>query len=126
MASTLEVGKKLVALCREGKNVEAVEMLYDDHVVSIEAVSMPGMEQRTEGKAANLAKNKWWIENNTVHSSSYGDAWVNGERFTVIMKPDVTAKVGPMAGRRMQMEEVGLYTVKNGKITEEQFFYGMG
>lgn len=30
-----------------------------------------------------------------------------------------------MAGRRMQMEEVCLYTIKEGKIVREEFFYGM-
>ena len=42
------------------------------------------------------------------------------------MNYDVTAKVGPRAGQRMKMEEAGLYTVKNGKIVQEEFFYSMG
>jgi predicted ester cyclase len=33
---------------------------------------------------------------------------------------DVTTKE---TGQRMQMKEVGLYTVKNGKIVEEKFLY---
>ena len=31
-----------------------------------------------------------------------------------------------MQGRRMKMEEAALYTVKDGKIVEEEFFYHMG
>ena len=33
-----------------------------------------------------------------------------------------------MAGKphEKKMEEVALYTVKNGKITQEEFFYDMG
>ena len=31
-----------------------------------------------------------------------------------------------MAGQRMQMEEAGLYTVDNGKIIKEEFFYDVG
>lgn len=27
------------------------------------------------------------------------------------------------SGQRTQMDEVGLYTVRNGKIVEERFFY---
>jgi ketosteroid isomerase-like protein len=30
-----------------------------------------------------------------------------------------------MAGQRMQMEEVGLYTVEDGKIVREEFFYSV-
>jgi ketosteroid isomerase-like protein len=39
---------------------------------------------------------------------------------------DVTAKAGPMAGKRIQMNEAALYTVKDGKIVKEEFFYDMG
>ena len=28
-----------------------------------------------------------------------------------------------MAGQRTQMKEAALFTVKNGKITQEEFFY---
>jgi ketosteroid isomerase-like protein len=31
-----------------------------------------------------------------------------------------------MAGKRFPMEEGALYTVKDGRITEEEFFYSMG
>jgi hypothetical protein len=27
-------------------------------------------------------------------------------------------------GERMKLDEVGIYTLKNGKIAEERFFYG--
>jgi ketosteroid isomerase-like protein len=29
------------------------------------------------------------------------------------------------SGNRMQMDEAGLYTVSNGKIVREEFFYNM-
>jgi hypothetical protein len=31
-----------------------------------------------------------------------------------------------MAGKRMQVEEAGLYTVRDGKVVHEEFFYHMG
>ncbi len=31
-----------------------------------------------------------------------------------------------MAGKRMTIEESALYTVKDGKIVREEFFYNMG
>jgi ketosteroid isomerase-like protein len=31
-----------------------------------------------------------------------------------------------MAGKRFTMEETALYTVKGGKIVQEEFFYSMG
>ena len=31
-----------------------------------------------------------------------------------------------MAGKRMTLDESALYTVKDGKIVKEEFFYDMG
>jgi hypothetical protein len=47
------------------------------------------------------------------------------DRFIVYMKMDVTSKGGPYAGKRNTFEEAGLYTVKDGKIVQEEFFYQM-
>ena len=30
-----------------------------------------------------------------------------------------------MAGKRMQFEEAALYTVRDGKVVQEEFFYDM-
>jgi len=38
---------------------------------------------------------------------------------------DVTPKDGPMQGKRFQMDEAGLYTVVDGNIVKEEFFYHM-
>ena len=44
----------------------------------------------------------------------------HGDRFVVGFQYDVTNKP---SGKRMKMDEVGLYTVRNGKIVREEFFY---
>lgn len=126
MNDTLTVAKKLVELCREGKNIEAVEMLYSPQIVSIEATGDESMPARMEGVEAIKGKNDWWLKNHEVHHAEVEGPWPNGDRFIVRFKFDVTAKAGPMAGKRMTLDESGLYTVKDGKITEEEFFYSMG
>lgn len=125
MSDALEVGKKLVALCNEGKNMEAIDQLYADDVVSIEAMSGPDMPARMEGKPAIVGKSEWWYANHEVHGGTTEGPWPHGDQFIARFQIDVTAKVGPMAGQRMQMDEMGLYTVKDGKIVEERFFYSM-
>jgi ketosteroid isomerase-like protein len=127
MSDTLTVGKRLVALCREGKNMEAVDALYSPSIVSIEAMGdSPSMPARMEGLEAIKGKNDWWLKNHEVHSAVAEGPWPHGDRFIVRFKYDVTAKAGPMAGQRMNMDETALYTVKDGKITQEEFFYDMG
>jgi len=127
MSDTLSVGKKLVSLCRDGKMMEAVETLYSPQIVSIEAVSGgPSMPARMEGLEAIKGKNDWWVKNHEVHSSKVEGPYPHGDRFIVHFIMDVTAKAGPMAGQRMTLDEAALYTVKDGKITQEEFFYDMG
>ena len=121
--STLAIGKKLVELCQHGKNLEAIQTLYAQNVVSIEAASMPGTPARHEGLDAIVKKSKEFSANTTIHSSSVEGPWPHGDRFIVTFSIDMTAKAGPMAGQRMAMKEAALFTVKNGKITQEEFFY---
>ena len=125
-AATTEVGKKLVALCKAGKNVEAVNTLYAPNIVSLELMDHPGMPARMEGIDAIRKKNEWWFKEHEIHSTDSIGPFPHGDRFIAIHKIDVTAKSGPMAGKRMQAQEAALYTVKNGKIVQEEFFYDMG
>ena len=126
MSSTMEVGKKLVDLCRTGKSMEAVNTLYAPNIVSIEAMSGPSMPQRMEGLAAIKEKAEQWEKNHQVHKMEVDGPWPHGDRFVARFKLDVTAKTGPMAGNDMTLDEAALYTVKGDKIVQEEFFYHMG
>ncbi|MHB8209354.1 hypothetical protein [Mucilaginibacter sp.] len=46
--STQEVAEKLVAYCREGKNIDAINELYADGIVSRECKGSP--QELSEGK----------------------------------------------------------------------------
>ncbi len=126
MSDALAVGKKLVELCRQGKFAEATDTLYSRDIVSIEAASGPNMPARMEGMEAIKAKGKWWEENHEVHKAEVEGPFPHGDRFIVRFKMDMTPKAGPMAGKRFTMDEAGLYTVKDGKVTQEEFFYTTG
>ena len=125
MSDTLSVGKKLVELCREGKNKEAIDTLYSHHIVSVEAGSGPNMPQTIEGIDAIKGKSEWWEANHEVHKAEVAGPFPNGDRFIVRFTYEVTAKAGPMAGQRFTMDEAALYSVTDGKITHEEFFYTM-
>lgn len=117
---TKEVAGKLVGLCKEGKNLDAINTLYSDDIVSVEARGDETMPAEMRGIDAIRGKNQWWFDNHEVHSASTEGPMVNGDRFTVIFDFDVTMK---QSGQRMQMKEVALYTVDGGKIVREEFFY---
>ncbi len=118
--NTMEIANKLVELCRQGQNDEAVTTLFSSEAVSVEAFAPPGAELEAKGIAAIRGKGDWWRDNHEIHAVAVTGPWPHGNRFVVGFQFDVTNKP---SGRRMKMDEVGLYTVENGKIIREEFFY---
>lgn len=123
---TKEVGEKLIALCKQGKNLDALDQLYSPDIVSVEAMGSAEMPAEMRGIDAIRGKNQWWYDNNEVHSGSAVGPFPNKDRFAVHFTYDTTPKAGPMAGKRVMFDEIALYTVKDGKIVREEFFYSMG
>jgi SnoaL-like domain len=118
-----EVAKKFVDLCKEGKNGECLETLFATDAVSVEAAAPPGGDRTAKGLDAIRGKSKWWAENHTVHKAEVFGPYPHDDRFAVRFLYDVTHKP---SGKRFTMDEVGLFTVVNGKITREEFFYPVG
>jgi hypothetical protein len=68
-------------------------------------------------------KGAWWSENHTIHSAKHDGPYPNGNRFIVKYSYDVTNKP---SNRRFQLEEMGLFTVEDGKVIREEYFYVAG
>ena len=113
-----EIAKAFTDMLIAGDHVGAAAKFNSPDIVSLEA--MDGPMARVQGAAAVQAKSEWWYANHEVHSASAAGPYVNGDQFAVRFSLDVTPK---HTGQRIQMEEVGLYTVKDGKIVEEKFMY---
>lgn len=116
------LAQEFTQLCKDGKFEEAGDRFWSDDVVSLEP--MEGPLARSVGRKAVDAKGEWWYTNHEIHSTAAEGPYVHGDQFAVKFMMDVTPKTGEMAGKRMQMAEIGLYTVKNGKVVEERFFFG--
>ena len=116
--TTKEVAERLVLLCREGKNVQAIEELYSDNIVSIEPKG--SRAEITEGKAAVLGKTTQWIQMiEQIHNTHISDPIFTGNHFSCLMEMDVTLKdIG-----RIPMNEICVFEVREGKIVFEQFFF---
>jgi len=119
--STTAVAEELVALCRAGRNLDAVNSLYSKDIVSVESMGNEQMPQTMKGLDAIRQKGEWWRANNEVHSARVDGPFVGeDDKFAVYYNYDITSK---QQNRRVTMEEMALYTVKDGKIAHEQFFY---
>jgi ketosteroid isomerase-like protein len=118
MTSTSDVAKAFTAMLKAGDHHGAAEAFNAQDIVSIEA--MDGPMARVQGMDAIRAKGEWWYANHEVHAVTTEGPYVNGDSFVVTFAMDITPKA---TGERMQSTEAALYTVKNGKIVEERFFY---
>jgi hypothetical protein len=125
MESVFEVGEKLVALANQGRWLDAIHSLYSPEIISIEAGAPPGKSPQCTGLAAVIAKTDWFMANHDIHSSEVRGPFPHDDRLIVFFKLDLTAKAGAMAGKRFNLEEAALYTVMDGKIVKEEFFYHM-
>ncbi len=121
--NTEEVAKKVVELTTKQAWVEALETLYDKDIVSVEARSMDGSSPETHGTKGVREKIDWWTNAMEVHSFEVRGPFVAHDRFVVQYDIDITDKDSK---KRMQMSEVGVYTVKNGKIVREEFLPSVG
>ncbi len=117
---TATVAKQLTTLCEKGQFHEAMEQLYGQNIVSVESHDMPNMPRETRGLDGVRKKAQWWNDNHTVHSVKVAGPFLANDKFSVVFDMDVTNKP---SGKRMQMSEIAVYTVTDGKIIHEEFLY---
>jgi ketosteroid isomerase-like protein len=120
--ATMEIAKRYVALVKEQKNEECLNELFAKDAVSVEAGAPPGQERKAVGVDAIRGKSKWWRDNHVVHGAEVDGPYPHDDRFAVRFTFDVTFKPD---NKRFTMNEIGLFTIKDGKIVKEEFFYSM-
>ena len=107
-----------MALCRESKFEQAQRELYAENVVSIEPYATPAFAKETRGLPAIIEKGRKFVGMvEQYHSTTVSDPLVAGNAFACTMRLDVTMK----GQGRMNMGELCIYQVKDGKIVSEEF-----
>ena len=118
------LANEFVELCNQGKNFDVMRAMYAETIVSVEA---SGSEMA--GKQPVIEKSERWGAANTIHGEKVrgpyfdkadGAADRSSGQFAVHFAFDLTPKA---TGQRVTLEEVGIYTVTDGQITREQFYY---
>lgn len=117
----LKVANALVDHCRNETEAEGLNTLYADDAVSVEALPMGEMGPETAGLDGIRGKHAWWEEQNETKTHSVTGPFLHGnDRFSLIFDAEITEKA---TGNTVQMKEVAVYTVANGKIVREEFYY---
>ena len=123
MSSAKEIGDKIIELYMAGKSLEAIQTFYAEDAISLESVQGGGPSKKLKGRDKLLEKAKWWAENNTTHKAELRGPFPHGDnKFAIYFDMDLTNKE---MGKRIRLEEVGIYHVSNGKVIQEEFYYNV-
>ena len=113
--------KRLVDLYRRAQYLAPIDELYADDVVSIEAEAPSDGERQAQGKAVVRARHEAWLQRVDIHDAVIEGPYLHGDdRFAVRMRFDVTRRKDE---RRLILDEVALYQVRDDRIVREEFFY---
>lgn len=117
-ASAADVGGTLVAMFNKGQYAEIEKKYWAPSIVSCEG---GGAGLEWVGRKAVARKGKEWHAENRIHGASAEGPFVGSTGFAVKFKMDVENLTD---GKRQNFEEVGVYTIRGGKIVREEFMYG--
>ncbi len=117
-----EIADQLVKNCRTGNEKQGLSELYDPAAVSVEAIVAPGQSSpETVGVEAIKGKHDWWASTFEVHSADVEGPFLHGsDRFSVIFSIEATNRE---TSERTSMKEVAIYTIADGRIIREEFYY---
>ena len=98
--------------------VRLQDELFAENVRSIDPTNSPYFKY-AEGKAAVHKKGQDFVQRvEAVHKRHTTEPLIAGDHFAVAREVDIVRGFG-----RIQIDEIMLYKVKDGKIVSEQFFY---
>ena len=117
--TTQEVATRFNELARQEKWFEIQDELFAENVRSIDPPNSPYFGY-AEGKTAVRKKGEDFVKKIVAfHGAPTTEPVVGGNHFAVGREVDIIVQ----GFGRIQMKEIMLYEVKDGKIVLEQFFY---
>jgi len=117
--SALEIGTDLVAMFNRGDLREIEAKYWSADIVSVEGL---GVHMAWQGEPAVRAKNDGWSATNVIHGASAEGPFVGSSGFAVRFRIDSEERA---TGQRRIVDEIAVYTVRDGKIVREEFMYAM-
>jgi hypothetical protein len=119
--TTKEIANRLAAKIRTHEDATIYEELFAPDARNVEGMVMsPERPQITVGLEAMNAKGQQWYDTFKIISNEITDPLVNDNQF--ILQMTITTKNRHTGEIKTESEYI-LYTVEEGKIVEERFFY---
>jgi SnoaL-like protein len=117
--TTPEIAARFNKLAQQEKWFEIQDELFADNVRSIDPPNSPYLGY-AEGKSPVRKKGEDFVQRiEALHGAHTGEPIVNGNHFAVTRSVDITVQ----GHGRIQIDQIMLYEVRDGRIVSEQFFY---
>ena len=117
--TTQEVAARFNELAKQEKWFDIQDELFAENVRSIDPPNSPYFKY-AEGKAAVRKKGQDFVQRvEAAHKRHTTEPLIAGDHFAVAREVDITVQ----GFGRIQIDEIMLYKVQDGKIVSEQFFY---
>ena len=114
-----EVAADFTALWLAGDFSAAGERYWAEDVISIEPDALrDGADNECRGIDAVRRKNLHWCSTHGIEDLSLDGPFVTGDQFALFADMLIAH-----AGRRRPHSEIAVFSVRDGKIVEERYFY---
>ncbi|NCN84055.1 MAG: nuclear transport factor 2 family protein [Sphingomonadales bacterium] len=122
MPSLAEIASDYAALMAAGETLAAAEKYWASDIIVLEpANSESDGPAIAIGKPAALARLTRWLAANAMSEMLIDGPFITGDQFALFIDMEITRRV---TGERKPFSEIATYTVCEGQIVEERFFYG--
>ncbi|NEZ03535.1 nuclear transport factor 2 family protein [Wenzhouxiangella sp. XN201] len=117
--TTAEVAADFTGLWLAGEFRAAGEKYWAEDIVSVEPRALPdGTGAECRGIEALRKKNLRWCSTHGIEDLSIDGPFVTGDHFALFVDMLIAH-----AGQRTPHSEIAVFTVRDGRIVEERFFY---
>ena len=122
MPSLAEIANDYAAMMAAGDALAAAQKYWADDIVCFEPDQSPSDEPALAvGKTAALARLISWLEGNSMSEVLVDGPFITGNQFALFLDMEITRRADRT---RKLFSEIATYTVRDGQIVEERFFYG--
>ena len=121
MPTADDVARDFTAMLRLGQFEAAGEAYWADDVTSVEPMDLPGgFPAKVTGIAATRSKCNARFNAARIDELSIDGPFVTGDQFALFIDMMIAGRAGEEA---RPFSEIALYTIRDGRISEERYFY---
>jgi hypothetical protein len=121
MAAIDDIARDFTAMLRLGQFEAAGETFWSPDVTSVEPEALSGATPAAvSGKAAARAKRSARFGTARIDDLGIDGPFVTGDQFALFLDMLLT---DPASGQAQPFAAIAIFTVRDGRIIEERFFY---